>query len=303
LPPEPAKEFSDDLKGKFEGIGAELAMRDNLITVVSPLLESPAEKAGLKPGDRITAINGESTENMTLNEAVSKIRGKKGTVVNLKIYREKDKQFHDIAITRDTIKIVSVKFEMKENNIAYLQITNFNEDTDERFSKAVNEILLKNPKGIILDMRSNPGGYLDRSITIASYWLPVGQVVVQEEFSADDKKQYLANGGAQLKDIPTIILVNGGSASASEIVAGALRDNGQAKLVGEKTFGKGSVQSLEELSDGSAVKLTVARWLTPKGAQINVVGLQPDEVVELTDEDFNAGKDPQMEKAMELLVK
>ena len=304
MEPEPAKEFQDDLSGKFEGIGAEIGMRDNLLTIISPLPESPAEKAGLKAKDRVIEIDGESTENISLTQAVRKIRGKKGTEVVLKVYREKDNKFYNISIMRNTIKLVSVTFEMKKNNIAYIRVTNFNSDTDVRFKKIVDEVLLKNPAGIILDLRNNPGGYLDRAVTISSYWLSAGKVVVQEQFKDDvNAKKYLANGGAQLKDYPTVVLVNEGSASASEIVAGALRDNGVAKLVGMKTFGKGSVQSLENLSDGSALKLTVARWLTPNGNQINVVGLEPDEMVELTEEDINNDKDPQLEKAIELLNK
>ncbi len=300
LEPAPAKEFSDDLKGKFEGIGAEIGLRDNVITIISPLPDSPAEKAGLKAADKIVEIDGKSTEKMSLNEAVNRIRGQKGTLVVLKIFREKDGGFHEFKVTREVIKIVSVKWEMK-NEIAYLKITNFNEDTDARFKQAVKEILLKNPKGIILDLRNNPGGYLDRAVTIASYWLPMGETVVQEEFANKDKKQYLANGEAQFKGYPAVVLVNQGSASASEIVAGALQDYGAAKLVGEKTFGKGSVQTLEELADGSAVKLTMARWLTPKGRQINVMGIEPDEKVELSEEDFKSNRDPQLEKALEML--
>lgn len=301
LEPQESKKFSDDLKGKFDGIGAEIGLRDQIITIVSPLPDSPALKAGLKAGDKVIEIDSVSTKNMDLNEAVNRIRGKKGTTVKLKIFRPSDNKYKDISIVRDVIKIVSIRWEMKENEIAYLQITNFNEDTEQRFKSAVKEILLKNPKGLILDLRNNPGGYLDRAVEIASYWLEPGQIVVQEEFSGGEKKPYLANGAAQFKNLKTIILVNGGSASASEIVAGALQDFGLAQLVGEKTFGKGSVQSLEELQDGSSVKLTVARWLTPKNRQINVVGIEPDVKVELTEEDFNQGKDPQMNKAMELL--
>jgi len=303
LAPEDSKKFSDDLKGEFDGIGAEIGLRDQIITIVSPLPDSPALKAGLKAGDKVTEINSVSTENMDLNEAVNRIRGKKGTTVKLKIFRPSENNYKDINIVRDVIKIVSVRWEMKDNNIAYLQITNFNEDTDQRFKTAVKEILSKNPKGLILDLRNNPGGYLDRAVEIASYWLEPGAVVVQEEFAGPDKKPYLANGRAEFKNLKTLILVNGGSASASEIVAGALQDYGLAQLVGEKTYGKGSVQSLEELSDGSSIKLTVARWLTPKNRQINVVGIEPDIKIELTEEDFNQGKDPQLDKAMELLKK
>ncbi|MFC1622503.1 S41 family peptidase [Patescibacteria group bacterium] len=302
LPPEPAKEFQDDLKGKFEGIGAEIGVRNNLLTIISPLTDSPAEKAGLRAKDRVVEIDGTTTENMSLNQAVSLIRGDKGSTVVLKVYRESDNLFHEIPIVRDTIHVVSVEWEIKQDNIAYIKITNFNSDTNSRFRQAVNEVLLKNPKGIILDLRNNPGGYLDRAVDIASFWLPAGKVVVQEEFAdKQNTQQYLASGKAELKDYMTIVLVNGGSASASEIVAGALRDHGKAKLIGEKTFGKGSVQSLEELAGGSAIKITVARWLTPNGNQIDVVGLEPDEVVELTVEDYQNEKDPQLDKAIELM--
>jgi len=303
LEPQESKKFSDDLKGKFDGIGAEIGLRDQLITIVAPLPESPAFKAGLKAGDKVIEIDSVSTENMNLDEAVSRIRGKKGTTVKLKIFRPSDNKYKEISIVRDVIKIVSVNWEMKDNNIAYLRITNFNEDTDQRFKSVVKEILLKNPKGLILDLRNNPGGYLDRAVEIASYWLEPGQVVVQEEFTGGEKKPYLANGQAQFKNLKTLILVNGGSASASEIVAGALQDFGLAQLVGEKTFGKGSVQSLEELQDGSSVKITVARWLTPKNRQINVIGIEPDIKIELTEEDFNQGKDPQLEKVIEMMIK
>ncbi|MCG2686553.1 S41 family peptidase [Candidatus Parcubacteria bacterium] len=301
LPPEPAKEFKDDLQGKFEGIGAEIGIRDKLLTIISPLPESPAEKAGLKPKDRIIEIDGQSTENIFLNEAVTKIRGEKGTSVVLKVFRESDNSFHEITIIRDTIKIVSVRWEMKDEKIAYIRITNFNSDTDIRLRKIVDEVILKNPQGIILDLRNNPGGYLDRSATAASYWLSAGTTVVFEESANGDKKQYLANGQAQLKDYPTVVLVNSGSASASEIVAGALQDYKIASIIGETTFGKGSVQNLSEFSDGSAIKLTIARWLTPNGRQIDLKGIEPDVEVEITEEEFKDGKDPQIDKAIEIL--
>lgn len=302
LPPESAKEFKDDLQGKFEGIGAEIGIRDNLLTIVSPLSESPSEKAGLKPKDRIIEIGGQSTENISLNEAVMKIRGKKGTPIVLKIYRESDNSFHEITIIRDTIKIVSASWEMKDGKIAYIRITNFNSDTDIRLRKIVDEILLQSPQGIIIDLRNNPGGYLDRSVTIASYWIEAGKPIVQEQLVNGDKQQYLANGQAQLKNYPTVVLVNSGSASASEIVAGALQDYKIATVIGETSFGKGSVQNLSEFSDGSAVKLTIARWLTPNGRQIDLTGIEPDEVVELTEEDFKKGIDPQIDKAIEILL-
>ncbi len=302
LTPEPAKEFKDDLQGKFEGIGAEIGIRDKILTIISPLPESPAEKAGLKPKDKVIKINNESTENISLNQAVRKIRGKKGTSVVLKVYRERDNKFHEITIVRDTIKIVSVRWEMKDEKMAYVRITNFNSDTDVRLRKIVDEILLQDPQGIILDLRNNPGGYLDRSVTIASYWIEAGKPIVQEQSANGDKKQYLANGKAQLKDYPTIVLVNTGSASASEIVAGALQDYNVATIVGQTTFGKGSVQNLSEFSDGSAVKLTIARWLTPHGRQIDLTGIEPNEIIEITEENAKNGVDSQLDKAMEILL-
>lgn len=301
LEPEPAKEFSQELQGYFEGIGAEIGIRDNVLTIISPLSDSPAESAGLKAGDKVVEIDGYDTTDISLQEAVNRIRGEKGTKVVLKIFREKDGGFHEMSVIRDVIEIVSVKWEMKDNNIAYIKITNFNSDTDLRFKKAVNQILLENPKAIILDLRNNPGGYLDQAISIASYWLERGKVVVQEELTKGNKKQYLADGQTEFKDYPTVILINGGSASGSEIVAGALQDNKVAKLVGEKTFGKGSVQNLVQLSDGSAIKLTIARWLTPNGRQIDIEKIEPDEVVEFSEEDFKADLDPQLERALEIL--
>ncbi len=301
LPPEPAKEFNDDLQGKLEGIGAEIGIRDNILTVVSPLSDSPAEKAGLKAKDRIVEIDGEETEDMSINQAVAKIRGEKGTQVKLKVFRESINDFKEINITRDVIQIESVEWEMLENNLAYIEVTNFNEDTSRRFNEAVENIILQNPKGIILDLRYNPGGYLDKAVDLASYWVDSGEVVVKEEFSDGTKNTYVSVGPTSLKDYPTVVLVNEGSASASEIVAGALQDYDLGYVMGEKTFGKGSVQMLEDLSDGSALKLTVARWLTPQDRQIDVKGIEPDQKVELTEEDWNNERDPQLKAAEDYL--
>lgn len=305
MEPEDSQEFQRELKGSFEGIGAEIAVKNNQLMIVSPLAESPAERAGLKAGDKILFIDDLDTTGLTANEAVEKIRGPKGTTVTLTIWRGKETKERKIAITRDTIKIVSASWKMEEKNgkkIAVIELSAFNEDTNSRLVKAINEILTSDAKGIVLDLRGNPGGYIDQAIDVASHWLSAGQTVVSERFADDEKQQHLASGKAELKSYKTIVLINGGSASASEIVAGALQDHKIATILGEQSFGKGSVQNLEDYADGSAVKLTVARWLTPNGTTIDKQGITPDVKVELTEDDFNKNLDPQMEKAMELLV-
>jgi len=300
--PKTTQDFTEELKGSFEGIGAEIAIKKDQLTIVAPLPDSPAEKAGLKPGDKILAINGEDTAAMSLDYAVSKIRGPKGTEVVLTYNRDGFEKPQEIKIVREKIKIQSVKWQMLDNNIVHLQLRYFNEDTSEAFKKAVLEIVNKNPKGIILDMRNNPGGFLDTAVDAASEWVENG-VVVYEKSSTGQLKEHKAQGQARLKDFPTVVLINEGSASGSEIVAGALKDHKLATLVGEKTFGKGSVQSLFPLEDGSSIKLTVAEWLTPNENTIDGAGIEPDVKVELTDKDFSEDKDPQLDKAIEILSK
>ncbi|MCX6785525.1 MAG: S41 family peptidase [Candidatus Komeilibacteria bacterium] len=299
--PEGSKEFNDELAGKFEGIGAEIGIRNEHLTIIAPLPDSPAAKAGLLPLDQILTINGADTANIALDEAVKQIRGPKGTTVTLTIGREGVKEPKTFTITRDTIKIESVVYENK-NGIAVIKLTNFNADTDGAFAATVNQIVKTSPNGIILDLRNDPGGFLDTAVVIGGYWINKGQTVVKEEFNDPALNQeYRSAGSAQLKNYKTVVLVNGGSASASEIVAGALQDYKLAQLVGSKTFGKGSVQELEKLSDGSSVKITVARWLTPLGRTIEKNGITPDVLVDLKEEDINNKKDPQMAKALELL--
>lgn len=302
MEPKVAQEFADDLAGTFEGIGAEIGMKNEVITIVAPLSGMPAEKAGLKAGDKILAINGESTNGLSVDEAVNKIRGPKGTEVTLSIYRNGFEKAKDYKITRDVIVVKSVKTEMRKDGIFVITVSNFNDDTKELFANAVREIAEKNPKGIILDLRNNPGGYLDTAVDMASQWVEDG-VIVTEQFSEDKKNEYPARGRADLKNYPTVVLVNQGSASASEIVSGALKDYQKATIVGMKTFGKGSVQTLEELNDGSSLKITIAKWLTPKGNNINEQGIAPDVEVDLTNDDYNNSKDPQLDKAVELLTK
>ena len=301
LNPQNSKEFNDELDGKFEGIGAEIGIRQEILTVISPLPGSPAEKAGIKSLDKIVEIDGISTAGMDLDQAVNLIRGNQGTTVVLKIAREGLNELKEITVTRETIKINSVTLENKQG-FAYIKVSNFNSDTSGGFLEAANEIIKNSYPGIILDLRNNPGGFLDTAVDLAGYWVEEGQVVVREEFNEPElNQQYLSSGNAQFMGIKTIILVNAGSASASEIVSGALQDYDLATVVGETTFGKGSVQELEQLSDGSSVKLTIARWITPQGRTIDLNGITPDVFVELTDEDYDQSKDPQLDKAFELL--
>jgi len=302
LDPETSKKFNESLSGKFEGIGAEIAIKKNQLTVIAPLPDTPASRAGLKSGDIILAINGKDTAGISLDYAVSLIRGEKSTDVVLKIMRKGFEKPKDITVTRGRIEVPSVKWEFKDKNIAYIEIRNFNDDTEKLFSKTAKEIMLKNPKGIILDLRNNPGGFFTAAIRVASAWID-GKTVVKEKFGDGTEKEYKGLYNASLKGIPTVVLVNEGSASSSEIVAGALQDYGAATLVGKKTFGKGTVQELRPLEDGSSLKITVAKWLTPNGRSIADEGIKPDFEVELTQDDFDNNKDPQLDKALELLKK
>ena len=299
MDPDAAKEFTDDMAGTFEGIGAEVGMRNDIITIIAPLEGMPAQKAGILSGDKVYAINGEPTMGLTVDEAVKKIRGEKGTDVVLTVIREANEGAKEITITRDVIVVKSLKTEMRDG-IYILKLSNFNDDTLFLFNQAVDEILEKKPKGIVLDLRNNPGGYLDTSVSLASEWIEEGPIVA-EQFGENRRSEYPARGLARLKDYKTVVLINTGSASASEIVAGALRDYKKATLVGEQTFGKGSVQSLQSLSDGSFLKVTVAKWLTPAGDFINEKGISPDVLVELTVDDINSNLDPQLDKALEIL--
>lgn len=300
--PQIAEKFADDLAGTFSGIGAEIAIKNEQLVVVSPLPDSPAEKAGFRAGDKIVAIGDLDTRGIAIDEAINLIRGPKGTVVKLMIARDGLDKVKEYSITRDQIVVKSVKLEWKDGNIAVLEISQFGDDTVYEFNRRVNEILKKDIGGLILDLRGNPGGYLDGAIAITGEWIK-DDVVVCEKDAAGTIREFRANGRGLLENIPTVVLVNQGSASGSEIVAGALQDHKKATLVGMTTFGKGSVQDYEELRDGSAVKITIAEWLTPNKRAIHEIGVKPDMEVDLTEEDFNAGRDPQMDKALEILKK
>jgi len=302
MDPAEAREFADDLSGTFEGIGAEVGMRNDIVTVIAPLAGMPAEKAGLRSGDKIYAIDDVSTLGLSIDQAVKKIRGPKDTEVKLTVIREGEDRPLDITITRGLIVVKSVKTKLRDDGVFVITVSNFNDDTMDLFNTAIKEVLTKNPKGIILDLRNNPGGYLDTAIGMASAWVKEGPVVV-EQFGEGRRQEYFANGNNRLGQFKTVILINGGSASASEIVAGALRDYHKASLVGEQSYGKGSVQSLRDLSDGSTLKVTVAKWLTPAGDFIDEKGITPEYEIKLTKEDVDNERDPQMDKALELILK
>ncbi|MFA7314477.1 MAG: S41 family peptidase [Candidatus Magasanikbacteria bacterium] len=282
FPPSKAKAFVSDLSGAFEGIGAEIGMQNDRITIVSPLEGSPAEKAGLKAGDVILAVDGTDISSLSVEEVVLKIRGPKQTIVSLTIERGEKFEKQNIEIMRDSIDLPSVKWEDKGKGIIYLRVSFFNDNTWSEFDKAVKEIILKSPKSIVLDLRGNPGGYLDTSVKVAAEWLTKDQgVVVSEKTNDGQTKKYNSEEGKhRFVGIPTIILVDNGTASGSEIVTGALQDYGVATVVGKTTYGKGSVQEFEVLPDGSALKITIAEWYTPKDRQINKIGLYPDITVD-----------------------
>lgn len=302
LNPEQAKRFQQDLSGSFEGIGVEIGIKKDRLTVVAPLPDTPGERAGLKSGDLILKIDDKDASQMTTDEAVSLIRGAKGTNVTLTIFREGWNKQKDIAITRGTIKIPSMKWSLKDDDVAYVKIFQFDENLFADFKLAALEILQSPAKRIIIDLRNNPGGYLELSQYVAGWFLQEGQTVVIEDFGENREKQiYKAEGNAGLANYPTVILINEGSASASEILAGALRDNRKIKLIGKKSFGKGSVQEVVNLRGGSFLKITIAKWLTPNGASISEVGLEPDIKVEVTDQDLEQKNDPQLNKALEIV--
>lgn len=294
-----SKEFQENLSGSFEGIGAELGKEDELIVIVSPIAGFPAEKAGLKANDAIVEINGESAVDLSIIQAVQKIRGPKGTEVKLGVIR--DSKRLDFTITRDTISIPSVKTEKVSGNIGVIRVSRFGEDTTQLVREAAQKFKNENVKGIILDLRGNPGGLLDASVEVASVWLPEGQTILQEKRGEEVIKTYFAQGNPILNGVETVVLINEGSASASEIVAGALSDHGAATLVGTKSFGKGSVQEVQELDFGGLLKVTIARWYTPEGINIDENGIKPDKEVKLTDKDAEQDKDPQQQAAINFL--
>ena len=302
MTPEETKEFDQSLNGQLEGIGAELTVRDGNLIVVSPLKNSPAELAGLQPNDIVYKIDGELTSDMTLFDAIMKIRGEKGTNVVLTIIREAKKEPFEVAITRDTVNVESVSMEDKGDGLYYISINQFNDTTKPEFEAKVKELLLLEPKGLVLDLRYNGGGYLDISVDILSELMKDNaEVVTIKRREEADNETLHVTGTARLADIPLVVLINNGSASASEIVAGAIQDHKRGLILGEQSFGKGSVQEVDKLPDGSSLRITIAKWYTPLGKNIDKVGIKPDMEVKLTDADTEADKDPQLDAALKYL--
>lgn len=292
------QKFQQDIQGSFGGIGAELGIKNNQLIIVAPLKDTPASRAGLKSGDQILAINSSSTDGITIDKAVNLIRGPVGTNVTLAIFRNGWDKPQDFKITRDTISVPTLDLTMK-GNIAWVQLYSFNANANDQFRQAMFKALTQGAQGLVLDLRDDPGGYLEVAVDLTGLFLPRGSLVVSE-IGRVAPQEFRAQGSAALVGFPTVVLINKGSASASEILAGALRDNRGVKLIGEQSFGKGTVQQLESLSDGSSIKLTVAHWVLPDG-QVLEEGLKPDVEVKLTDDDIKNKRDPQLDKAIELL--
>ncbi|RJQ35093.1 S41 family peptidase [Candidatus Parcubacteria bacterium] len=304
LPPVENEQFVEDLSGQFQGVGMEIAVRDQILTVVAPLKGSPAEAAGIQSGDHVLKIDGEDTRGLDITTAVGKIRGEKGTVVTLTILRDGWSEPQDIKVTRDVISVPAISTTLRSDGVFVIELASFTANAPQLFREALREFVESGSSRLVLDLRGNPGGYLEAAVDMASWFLPSGRVVVTEDYAGHAGSTEHRSRGYDVfnENLKMAILVNRGSASASEILAGALRHYGIAKLVGERTFGKGSVQELVDITSGSALKITVARWLDPSGVQIPLDGIVPDVEVSITQENIEAGDDPQLEAAAKLLL-
>lgn len=303
FPPVEAEAFNTEMSGEFGGVGMEVGLRDGVITVIAPLEGTPAFKAGIMAGDKITAIDGHSTKDMAVDAAVKIIRGEKGTPVKVTIFREGELETRDIEIIRDTISIPTVKTETR-GDVFVIKLYTFNQIAEQKFVEALREYVSSGKTKLILDMRGNPGGYMDTAISLASYFVPVGEVVLRERIGNEGQETIHRSTGKTLgKFAPQkmVVLIDKGSASAAEILAGALSEHDVATLIGETSFGKGTVQELVDLPSSSSLKVTIARWFTPLNNSINKHGLVPDIEVKRTVEDIKAEKDPQMEEALKFL--
>jgi carboxyl-terminal processing protease len=302
MEPQVYENETSSLQGQYEGIGAYVDTDGDYLTIVSPIEGSPAEQAGLLPGDKVIAIDGEDMTGIAPEEARLKVLGPEGTTVTLQIARDGELEPLEFTITRAAIEIRSAEGKMLEDNIAYLDINTFGEQTTRELRSTLDELLEQNPRGIIIDLRNNPGGYLSTAVEVSSEFIDEG-VILYEQYGDGRRDEHKALGGGQATDIPLVVLINEGSASASEILAGALQDYDRATLVGVKSFGKGSVQNWVPLSDNQgAARVTIARWLTPDERLIDHIGLMPDVVVEMTPEDFESELDPQLDAAVQTLL-
>ena len=302
LTPQSSQKFSEDIQGSFGGVGIEIGIRKDRLVVIAPLKGTPAFQAGIKSGDTILEINSSSTGDMTVDDAVRLIRGPENTVVTLTILRSDWDESREFKITRARIEVPTLDFVIKEGDIGYLQLYSFNTNSRYRFHDAIQTLQAKGGKGLVLDLRDNPGGFLEVAIDLAGWFLKRGDVIVSEAYRGEEKQDFLATGSGALSDLPVVILLNQGSASASEILAGALKANRGIKIVGERSFGKGTVQEVKRFSDGSSLKITVAHWVLPDGEVIEGKGLTPDFEVKLPEGiDKGSEGDLQLNKALELL--
>ncbi len=320
FPPEEKKLFESDINGEFTGVGMEIGIRDSILTVIAPLKDTPAFRAGIQSGDQIIRIDGETSADLSIEEAVRLIRGEKGTEVLLTVLRKDESNPLEISIVRDTIAIPTIDVELRtdtgkkvsaekpfgtpsdQSEIYVIRLYNFSANSANQFRESLRNFVISGKNKLILDLRNNPGGFLESSVDMASWFLPAGKVVVREEIRGKEGRVYRSRGYNIFNDnLKMVILVNSGSASASEILAGALQEHGIATLVGTKTFGKGSVQELIPITEDTALKVTIARWLTPSGTSISEGGLTPDVEVKVTVKDIEKGIDPQLKKAIDIL--
>lgn len=309
LPPRENEQFSENLSGAFGGVGIEIGMRDNVLTVIAPLKNTPAYRAGVEPGDKIMAVDGEMTRDVSIDEAVEWIRGPVGTEVELLLARNGESV--EVTIVRDTIEIPTSEAELRDDGVFVLSLYNFGATSPDAFRDGLRQFVESGSDKLVIDLRGNPGGFLEAAVDIASWFLPTGKVVVEEDFGETELPEYHRSKGYNVyeEDWNVVVLVDGGSASASEIVAGALQDHGIATLIGTQTFGKGSVQELLDVTDETAIKITIARWLTPKGISISQNGLTPDFVVPYVPPEDDAEPSPddplpdnQLDAAVEYLL-
>lgn len=303
--PEEAKKLQDDLAGSFEGIGLQLGMKNNQVTAISPIKGTPAEKAGLRPGDVIVEVDKKTTAKLSVEEVVSMIRGDKGTKVVLTISR--DGEIKDVEITRAVIVVPSMEYEIitteEGKKIAKISLFQFSETVYQDFKKAAFEVLNQNVSGIVLDLRSNPGGLVNQATDIAGWFINAGDLILVEQEKDGNKIEFKSNGPSNFSSIPLVVLIDEGSASSSEILAGALKDDRQILMIGQTSFGKGTVQKIVDFDDGSSLKVTIAKWYTPSGVRIQDTGIEPDIKVEYTEKDYEQGIDPQMERALQEIEK
>ncbi len=300
--PQAAAILDEDMQGFFEGIGATVDMVNGQVVIVRPLPGSPAEMAGIKAGDCILAVDGQELAGKTITEAITLIRGPRGSVVSLLVQREGVTEPFTVEVTRDRIELETVEYRMLEDGVAYLRLAEFNAVSAEKVDAALKDLMAQEPVGLIFDLRDNPGGYLNMAVAVAGEFLPRDTLVLIERLRDKPDEEFRVQGNGTAVDVPLVVLINGGSASASEIVAGAIQEQHRGTLIGETTYGKGSVQQTHTLSDGSSLRVTVARWLLPSGRNLDGDGIVPDRVVTLTAEDVDNGRDPQLDAARELLI-